>query len=381
MEFDSSRRKFLQTGLALPVAGLIATHSPESFGQASGEVGYRILGRTGLKVSGVGCGVGLIPDPAVLVRAADLGVNYFDTARTYEKGKSEEITGAALQSRRNKIILASKADGMTKAEVLKEMDESLKALRTDHVDIWHLHGRDTPDAITDEAVEAQEILKKQGKTRFIGISVHDINAVVDKVIQLGVHDVVQTTYSYPIGSGRNEALHRLHEAGIGVVAMKVIVAMSMVGFGPPPEGRKVLTDEGPLAAVKWVLKNPDVSTTVLYANNLDQVEMNFRAMTEPYTPEDEEMLFARNEAIRPLYCRMCYECKGKCPKGIPVADELRYLAYNDFAGNFRQARNSFMSLPDEIRTIRCSDCTSCAVQCPNGVDVRNRLIRAQDLLA
>ena len=119
MEFDSSRRKFLQAGLALPVAGLVASHSPESFGQPPGGVVYRTLGKTGLKVSGVGCGVGLIPDPAVLVRAADLGVNYFDTARTYEKGKSEEITGAALRSRRNKIILASKADGMTKAEVLR----------------------------------------------------------------------------------------------------------------------------------------------------------------------------------------------------------------------------------------------------------------------
>src|SRR5512137_1177105 len=132
MEFDSSRRKFLQAGLALPVVGLVASHSPESLGHAGIRAGYRILGKTGLKVSGVGCGVGLIPDPAVLVRAADLGVNYFDTARTYEKGKSEEITGAALKSRRKKIILASKTDAFTKAEVFREMDESLKALRTDH---------------------------------------------------------------------------------------------------------------------------------------------------------------------------------------------------------------------------------------------------------
>jgi uncharacterized protein len=381
MEFDSSRRKFLQAGLALPVVGLVASHSPEFSGQSASGVGYRALGKTGLKVSGVGCGVGLIPDPAVLVRAADLGVNYFDTARTYEKGKSEEITGAALQSRRNKIILASKADGITKAEVLMEMDESLKALRTDHVDIWHLHGRDTPDAITDEAVEAQEMLKKQGKTRFIGISTHDVNAVVDKIIKLGKHDVVQTTYSYPIGSDRNEALHRLHDAGIGIVAMKVVVAMSMAGFGPPPKGRKVLTNEGPLAAVKWVLKNPDISTTVPHAENIEQVEMNFRAMTEPYTPQDEKMLFARNEEIRPLYCRMCYECKGKCPKGIPVTDQLRYLAYNDFAGDFRQARSNFMRLSNEIRAVRCSDCSACAIRCPNGVEVRNRLIRVQNLLA
>jgi predicted aldo/keto reductase-like oxidoreductase len=381
MEFDSSRRKFLQAGLVLPVAGLVVSHSRESFGRSAGGISYRTLGKTGLKVTGVGCGVGLIPDPAILVRTADMGVNYFDTARTYEKGKSEEITGAALKSRRNKIILASKADGMTKAEVLKEMDESLKALRTDHVDIWHLHGRDTPDTITDEAVEAQLMLKKMGKTRFIGVSAHNINAVVDKIIKLGVHDVVQTTYSYPLGPDRNAALHKLHEAGIGVVAMKVVVAMSMAGFAPPPPNKKVLINEGPLAAIKWVLKNPDISTTVPHADTLEQAEMNFRALTEPYTPEDEKTLFARNEEIRPLYCRMCYECKGQCPKGIPVTDALRYLAYNDFAGDLRQARNNFRRLPDEIRAVRCGDCSACAIHCPNGVDVRNRMIRAQSLLA
>jgi uncharacterized protein len=379
MEFDASRRKFLQAGLVLPAAGFIASHHPDAFGQAPAGVVYRTLGKTGLKVSGVGCGIGLIPDPAVLVRAADLGVNYFDTARMYEKGKSEEIAGAALKGRRSKIVLASKTDALTKADVFKDMDDSLKALQTDHLDIWHLHSRDTPDAITDEAVEACETLKKQGKTRFMGVSAHDINAVVDRIIKVGKFDVVQTTYSYPIGSGqRNESVKKLYDAGIGVVAMKVIVALA--GLTIPKEMR-VLKGAGPVAAIKWVLKNPMISTTVPFAKNLAEVEMNFRAMTEPYTPQDEKMLFARNEEIRSDYCRMCYECKGKCPNGVPVTDELRYLAYHDFGGDFRQAKNNFMNLPNEIRAVRCSDCSTCTIQCPNEVDVQNRLIRAQELLA
>ncbi|MBN1566720.1 MAG: aldo/keto reductase [Acidobacteria bacterium] len=378
MEFDSSRRKFLQAGLVLPAAGFIATHHPDVFGQAPSGVVYRTLGKTGLKVSGVGCGIGLIPDPAVLVRAVDLGVNYFDTARMYEKGKSEEIAGAALKGRRNRIVLASKTDALTKADVFKDMDDSLKALQTDHLDVWHLHSRDTPDMITDEAVEACEMLKKQGKTRFIGVSAHDIYAVVDKIIQVGKFDVVQTTYSYPIGSHlRNASVKKLHDAGIGVVAMKVIIAVA--GFIPPKELR--LKNEGPLAAIKWVLMNPMISTTVPFAKNTAELEMNFRAMTEPYTTQDEKMLYTRNEEIRPDYCRMCYECKGKCPKGVPVTDELRYLAYSDFGGDLRQARRNFMHLPKEIRAVRCSDCSACVIQCPNGVEVQNRLIRAQELLA
>ncbi len=362
----------------LPAVGSVIPNPFEMTNPLPAGDGYRLLGKTGLKVSGVGCGIGLGPDPAVLVRAVELGVNYFDTARMYDKGKSEEVAGVTFKGKRNKIVLASKTDALTKADVFKDMNDSLKALQTDHLDIWHLHSRDTPETITDEAVEALETLKKQGKTRFIGVSAHDINAVVDKIISIGKFDVVQTTYSYPIGSPlRNASIRKLHDAGIGVVAMKVVLAVA--GFIPPKEFR--LKDEGPLAAVKWVLMNPDISTTVPFAKNVAELEMNFRAMTEPYTLKDEKMLYARNEDIRSRYCRMCYECKGKCPNGVPVTDELRYLAYHDFGGNFHQAKDYFTRLPEGIRKVHCSDCSSCAIQCPNGVRVQDRLIRAQNLLA
>jgi predicted aldo/keto reductase-like oxidoreductase len=78
---------------------------------------------------------------------------------------------------------------------------------------------------------------------------------------------------------------------------------------------------------------------------------------------------------------MCYECKGQCPKGVPVTDELRYLAYNDFGGNLQQAQDNFRHLPEAIQNLQCSDCSACTIKCPNGVDVRTRLIRAQSLLA
>lgn len=378
MKFDSSRRKFLKAGVVLPAAGFISASELNAYAKSQDTVSYRVLGKTGLKVSAVGSGVGVEPDPTVITRAIDLGVNYFDTARGYGNGKSEEVTGEALKGKRNKVVLATKTDGRTKAAVLKDMDESLKALKTDYVDIWHLHSRDTPDAITDEAVEACEMLKKQGKARFIGVSTHDVHAVADTILKINKFDVVQTTYSYAIGGAplRQKAISRLYAAGIGVVAMKVIIAVA--GFIP----RKLeLPEEGPLAAIKWVLLNPAISTTVPYVKNIRELEMNVRAMSESYTHQDEKMLYTRNEDIRPYYCRMCYECKGSCPEGMPVTDVLRYLAYNDFGGSFKQAQENFRSLPDDIRSVNCGDCSSCAVECPNGVDVQNRLIRAQEILA
>ena len=377
MGFNSSRRDFIKAGLLFPAAKFVEPHLLGAYDPIPAGPAYRTLGKTGLKVSGVGCGVGITPDPEVITRAISLGINYFDTARGYGEGKSEEITGLALKGKRDKVILATKTDARTKADVFKDMDASLKALGTDHVDIWHLHSRDTPDTITDEAVEACLELKKQGKTRFIGTSAHDINAVVDTILEIGKFDVVQTTYSYAIGAPyRNAAINKLHDAGIGIVAMKVIIAVA--GFVPRDIN---LPNEGPLAAIKWVLTNPAVSTTVPYMKNVSEVEMNIRAMTEPYTPQDEKMLYARAQEIRSLYCRMCYQCKGKCPKDIPVTDMMRFLAYNDFGNNFYQARNNFRLLPKEIQEIRCSDCASCAVHCPNGVDVQTRLIRAQQILA
>jgi predicted aldo/keto reductase-like oxidoreductase len=375
-----SRRKFLKAGLALPAAGLVLTTGLKAASQEPPKVVYRTLGKTGLKVSGVGYGIGFVPVTEVVSRALDMGINYFDTARVY--GDSEKIFSGIIKGRdRGKIIIASKSSRRKKADILEDMDTSLKTLNTDYVDIWHLHGRDTPDTIPDEALEAMQECKKSGKARFLGISCHDPNGIVDYLIETKTFDVMQTTYSFPIGGYyRDRAIKKAHEAGIGVIAMKVVVALSglhLTTVDNPPATK----GEGPLAGIKWVLNNPAIGTTVPFMKTIPELEMNFRAMSEPYTPSDEKLLYVMNEKIRPSYCRMCYQCSDKCPQGLPVTDILRFLAYHDYCGNYHQARVNFMELPKEIREVRCSGCSKCAIKCPNGVQVQARLIRAQELLA
>jgi predicted aldo/keto reductase-like oxidoreductase len=373
---ESSRRTFIAAGLSLPIAGAVAS--------AAQPISYRVLGKTGLKVAPVGYGVGFTPDPSVIARALDLGVNYYDTARDYAQGNSERLLGLALKGQRDKVVLVSKSMARSKAQLLSDIDESLKTLGTDHVDVYLMHAKDSPAAIPAEVVDTLDSIKKQGKTRFIGVSTHDPNAIVDHILTLGKLDVVLITYSFAMGATRDAAIAKLRDAGIGVVAMKVMGAASSGGAGARggiPAIKPMPTKEGSLAALKWVFKNPGIAAAIPYMRDTEQLEMNIRAMTEPLTSQEEKLLVARSEEIRPLYCRMCYECKGQCPKGVPVTDELRFLAYNDFYGDFHQARASFMELPRAIRNVRCSDCSSCAIQCPNGVRVRDRLIRAQDLLA
>ena len=374
---NRSRREFLQAGLALPAAGLVSSSLDSAF-QAPPQAVYRTLGKTGLKVTGVGYGIGFKPVPEVVARAIDMGINYYDTSRDY--GDSEEIFSKVIKGKRDKIHIATKSGRKTKADILEDMDTSLKMLGTDYVDIWHLHARDTPAAIPDDALEAMVQCKKSGKARFLGFSCHDPNNMVDFLINSKVFDVMQTTYSFPIGGKfRNEAVKKLHDAGIGVIAMKVVVGLTglhLKGFDNAPASK----GEGPLAGIKWVLSNPAIGTTVPFMQRMSDLEMNIRAMSEKYTPADEKLLYVMNEQIRPLYCRMCYQCKGQCPKGVPVTDVLRFLAYNDFAGNYHQALANFRGLEKEIRDIRCSDCSECAIKCPNGVHVQDRLTRAQELL-
>ena len=309
-----------------------------------------------------------------------LFVNYFDTSRDY--GDSEKIFSGIIKGRqRDKIVISTKSGSSKKEAIIKDLETSLKVLGTDYVDVLHLHGRDNPAMIPDEAIEGLEACRQSGKARFIGFSCHDPNNMVDFAIKTGKFDVVQTTYSFPIGGiYRDRAIKKLQEAGIGVIAMKVVVALSgwnLKTVDNPPATK----GEGPLAGIKFVLQNPAIGTTVPFMRTIPELEMNFRAMSEPYTPADEKLLFSMNERIRPNYCRMCYECRGQCPRDVPVTDVLRFLAYHDFCGNYHQAVVSFRELAKEVRDVRCRDCSSCAVQCPNGVHVQERLIRAQELLA
>ncbi len=381
MGTDQSRRKFIKTGLALSAAGLVSsTGIKPSFAEGEPKVVYRTLGKTGLKVSGVGYGIGFVPIPEVVNRALDLGVNYYDTSRVY--GDSEKIFGEIIKKRdRSKLVIATKSGNRRKEDILNDIDASLKALGTDYVDVYHLHARDTPTAIPDEALEAMQEIKKAGKARFVGFSNHDPNRMVDFLIESEVFDVIQTTYSFAIGGFyRDKAIKKLQDAGIGIIAMKVVVALTglnIESFENPP----ARTGEGAVAGIKWVLNNPAIGTTVPHMKTIQELEMNVSAMAAPYTPADEKILYTMNEQIRPSYCRMCYECSGKCPKNLPVTDMLRFLAYNDYCGSYHQAKMSFGELPNEIKSVKCSDCTECSIDCPNGVHVQDRLMRAQELLA
>ncbi|NWG14680.1 MAG: aldo/keto reductase [Acidobacteria bacterium] len=390
MKDKSSRRDFLALGLAFPASavastsfsGLTGAPAPKPALQ-SGGLSYRVLGKTGMKVTTVGFGCMITSDPSVIEKAADLGINYFDTARGYQGGNNERMVGAALKARRNSLFVSTKTGAGTKQEALDHLETSLRELGTDHVDVWHLHGKGRASQLTDDLMEAQRVAKQQGKIRFCGVSTHNGHAEIAKtLIEKKDHfDVWLVSYNFTMEPAMQGLVESVAKAGLGVVAMKVMAG----GFRRVRQGDKLfdtLKREGAmLAALKWAIKDPNVHTTIPSITDMEQLEENMRAMTSPFGKSDETLLAAQLERIGPLYCRMCGQCDAKCPKGLPVADMLRYLSYADGYGQYGLGRESFLALPAEIRDVRCGDCTYCSVRCPYGVKVAERLARAQDLFA
>jgi uncharacterized protein len=391
MASTTSRRSFLSAGLMLPVAGagsrlgLLGSENsaaPEPAKAAPIKLEYKVLGRTGLKVTSVGMGCMITSDQSVVERALDAGINYFDTARGYQRGNNERMVGAALGAKRKQVVLSTKTHAADKAGMEQNLEQSLRELNTDYIDIWYLHGRSSGADITDEMIEVQQAAKKAGKIRFTGVSTHGGQEnLIPWMVQKGAFDVVLTSYNFSMSKGLTQAIAAAAKSGMGVVAMKVMAGGKREVKPGTPLGNKLSQPGAMLAALKWVVKNPDVATTIPSMTDMDQLEENLHAMGNPLSANDERILAAHLEMIKPIYCRMCGQCDGSCQKGLPVADVLRYLTYADGYGQFELGRENFASLQAEHAAVRCGDCNDCTVACPNGVKVRHRMSRAQELFA
>jgi predicted aldo/keto reductase-like oxidoreductase len=381
---DTSRRNFLAAGMALPVVGLASTTSspappapfPQQAAPTPGKITYRVLGKTGLKVCTVGYGCMITSDPTVISRAIDMGINYFDTSRGYQNGQNERMVGAALGAKRKDVFISTKCDQRTGAGILGELDTSLKELNTDHVDVWLLHGLGNAAQISDDLVEAQRKAKQQGKARFIGVSTHTLPAIVDRVIETRL-EVVQAQYNFASAAEWGPALDKLNQAGVGLVAMKVMARAGGRRGGAAPQRPANFAQ----AALKWAIKNPAIATTVPSMTDVDQLQENFGVMAQQFSDADQKILSARLEEITPYFCRMCGQCNGQCPQGLPVGDMVRFVMYADGYGQFPLGRENFQRMAAEHQAVRCDQCPSCVVRCPHGVTVAERMKRAQELFA
>jgi predicted aldo/keto reductase-like oxidoreductase len=387
---SSSRRRFLAAGLALPAASSASRYEePQTIPRplakpapAAPAFRYNTLGKTGLKVTTVGFGCMITSDGSVVERAADIGITYFDTARGYQGGNNERMVGAALKRKRKDIVLSTKTHAGTGAEALRDLDTSLKELGTDFVDIWYLHAKGAPSEVTNDLIEAQQTAKTAGKIRFAGVSTHGGQRELLPWLARNPNvDVILTAYNFTMEPFMNSVIEEAQKAGKGIVAMKVMAGGLRRVQRTDPNYTRLSREGAMLSALKWVLSNPHVHTTIPSMTDMDQLDENLKAMSDAFGENDRKLLAMQMQRIGPSYCRMCGLCDGQCRQGLPVADVLRFLTYADGYGQFGLARERFQELDRAHASVKCGDCPGCTVQCPYGVNVTGRLIRAQELFA
>ncbi|MDY7017723.1 MAG: aldo/keto reductase [Nitrospirota bacterium] len=326
-----NRRDFLWQSLGL----LWALNLPSRAWslQATKPIPKRPLGKTGVSVSILGLGgshVGTIQDEAQAVRlvreAIDLGVTFLDNAWEYHHGRSEEIVGKALQGGyRQKAFLMTKVHGRDKKSSLSQLEDSLRRLKTDVIDLWQFHEvvyEDDPDLIfaKDGGIEAAYEAKKSGKVRFVGFTGHKDPKIHLDMLSKGYDwDTVQMPVNVldaHFRSFQKQVLPVLVERNIGAIAMKTLADGHLLKAG-------VVT---PREALTYVWSQP-VSTIVSGMDSLELVRNQARLASNfvPLSAEEQEKLLqrtakaAKGGAFEPFKTSNRYDgWKGREIHGIPL---------------------------------------------------------------
>jgi aryl-alcohol dehydrogenase-like predicted oxidoreductase len=303
-----SRRAFMK-GLAAGAAGL--TTPAIMFGKRAhvpgATVPHRPMGKTGLDVSIIGLGgfhLGSAKDQStandIVARALDAGINFFDNAWDYHDGLSETRLGEALAGKRDRAIVMTKVctHGRDAKVAMQMLDESLRRLQTDHIDVWQIHEviyDNDPDLIfaPGGAAEALVQAKQQGKVRFVGFTGHKDPAIHLRMLEHGFpFDTVQMPLNCLDATFRSFEQRVLPEAtrrGLAVFGMK-----SLGGSGEIVKYGAATPDE----ALRYAMSLP-VATTISGMESPDVLTQNL-AIATSFTPMTSDEMRALRERCRPL---------------------------------------------------------------------------------
>lgn len=386
---------------------------------------YRMLGRTGFKVSDIGAGS--IMDEGVLSMALDAGVNYIDTAEQYP-GHHKIIANVMKGRDRKSIFISTKLEikeDKSKEGFLKRSHRCLEELGMDYVDCLMIHCAETVETLkTPGFHEAMNELKKEGKVRHVGVSNHgsfwfrDPEETMAKVITAaaedGRFDVFLMAYNFLKMDQAEEVLELARKKNIGIALMKttpVAIYHSMKSYVErmEKEGKKIdplyiagvkryqekydraqgflkkynLQDPKEIraAAVTFVLGNPAVGTVCCLARTYDDMEGYLSVSGTRLSQTDQAKLAAYREGCGDLYCRhACGECEPSCPHGVPVNTIMRYHHYFIAQGREKEAMFKYAEIPGPKAGL-CGSCRGfCESACRYNVPIQGKLIQAHSEL-
>ncbi len=319
-------------------------------------MGFVTLGKTGIKAQkqAFGClpiqRISKEDAVALLHRAYDGGMNYFDTARAYSD--SEEKVGAAFAGMRDKIYIATKTGATTAEGMWKDLEQSLRMLQTDYIDVYQFHNPafcpkpGGEDGLYDAALEA----KKQGKIRHIAITNHRL-AVAHEAIDSGLYETLQFPYSYLAGPQEQELVEKCKAANMGFIAMKGL-AGGLIRDG--------------MVAAAFMEQQPTVLPIwgVQHQWELDEF-LSCIHEAPAMTAERQAVIDHDRKELSGDFCRGCGYCMP-CPMGIKINDCARMSLMLRRAPTSGWLSEEWQKEMKKIET--CLHCNHCSSKCPYGLD-------------
>ena len=327
---------------------------------------YRVLGKTGLKISRLG--VGGIPIQRIdadgtkqlLQCMHEADVNYIDTARGYTV--SEEYIGYALEGIRQDFVLATKSMARDKESMARDIDTSLKNLRTDYIDLYQIHN---PNLAQIEqvmapggALEALLEAKAQGKIGHIGITLH-LMECFEKALECEWVETIMFPYNIVETQGL-DLIAECAKKNIGFIDMKPLAGGAL--------------DDATLA-IRFIAANPNVSVIIPGMATEDEFRQNLAAIEDTSALNENEI--AKMEAIRQSlgtqFCRRCNYC-APCAVGINIAGVFLMEGYYSRYGLQDWAASRYAGFAKKASD--CIQCGVCESRCPYQLPIRDMLKNA-----
>lgn len=385
----TTRREFIKSGAAgIAGAAFLASCSGSQLSPVAPAEkklpAIRTLGRTGLKLPVVSMGSVYAIE---LVRwALDEGIVHVHTSSGYSERNHERLLGEIFRDLpRDSFVIATSPDlpyraapgrsrsldvgtAIDPSVITESIEGSLQRLGLDYVDIYYLVSVDNREtALHEPYLQAFGKLKEEGKTRFLGIGTHSNEPeVIRAAAQSGFWDVVLTAYNFRQSHAEEvrAAIGEAAAAGLGVVAMKTQAGV----YWDPLRTRKINMK----AALKWVLQDENVHTTIPAFSNFEEMQEDLSIMEDlTLTPEERRDLgLGERAGFSGFYCQQCRRCLGQCPAGMDIPTLMRGSMYA--LGHGQPARARATLLDWTSADVACLACARCEVSCTLGIDVRSR---------
>ena len=326
---------------------------------------YITLGKTNLRVSRIGFGG--IPIQRITAEEAksllkavhDAGITYIDTARGYTV--SEELIGQAIEGCRKDFVLATKSMARDKDGMAKDIETSLRNLRTDYIDIYQIHNP-TPQQLEQViaeggALDALKEAKAAGKIGHIGLTAHSLE-VFEKALELDWVETFMFPYNIVESQGA-ELMQRLKEKNIAFIDMKPLAG------GAIEDGR---------LALRYVCANDAVTVTIPGMYSIDEIRQNTEAVsdTSPLTAEELKKIDTVRNDLGTNFCRRCNYC-APCTVGISISGAFLMHGYLSRYGLEDWARTRYDGLG--VTASACVECGECETRCPYHLPIREMLKR------